>query len=139
MSISDAVKPVLEVEPSELSPNAAAAFTVISFGTPGAESENKIELAMQAKDLHGNDLAAQEIVRLTCGGDATMSLGSGARGTVLSGDDSNDMIVQTDEDGAFDLEVTDATSETSTILAGPTQGSGLMDCSASVECDFSLV
>ena len=84
MTIADAVKPVQETTIVELSPVLAALFSVISWLTPGAEADNKISVELQLKDLQGAANAKAECLRLTCSA-GTMALGSGAKGTVLSG------------------------------------------------------
>ena len=80
----------------------------------------------------------KERIRLTCTTGATMNLVSAGAGTVLSGADSDDMIIETDEaSGSFDLEVTYDGTGTVTVIGGATQGSGFVHCGESVDLTFA--
>lgn len=114
--------------------------SVVTWGTPGAEAGNKIETELQLTDPSGDAWDETTILRLTCTSPGTMSLGAGAKGTVVSGDDTDDMIIETDATGAFSLEVTD----TSTVLVGDiyvlggsTQGSPALDARTSLTNTFA--
>ena len=138
MPIEDAVKPVQKVTTSEMAKDFADLFAVVSWGTPGAEADNKIAVTLQLKNALGDNLEGKERIRLTCAEGATMNLAAGGDGTVLSGADSADMIVETDEDnGQFDLAVTYAEAGTITVVGGATQGSGFVDCGESVDLVFA--
>lgn len=138
MSIADAVKPVQEVTMTELSTAFLNGIKVVSWGAAGTEALDKIQVTLQLKNALDTPLAAKERLRLTAGLSGTMALKGAGRGTVLSGSGTADMIIETDETtGAFDLEVTDAVGETCTIVAGTTQGSGVVDCAESKDLVFA--
>jgi hypothetical protein len=48
----------------------------VTWGTPGAEADNKIAVTLQLKNPLGDDLAAKERIRLTCTEGAAMNLAS---------------------------------------------------------------
>ena len=67
-----------------------------------------------------------------------MSLVAAGDGTVLAGDDTADMIIETDvATGTFDLEVSFAAADTITVVGGATQGSGLLGCREIVDLVFA--
>ena len=138
MPIQDAVSPVQKVTTDELAKEFADNFGIVNWGTPGAEVGDAIAVTLQLKNPLGDDLAVKERIRLTCTENADMSLASGGNGTVLSGADSDDMIIETDEaTGTFDLEVAFNQAGTITVVGGVTQGSGLVDCGESVDLTFA--
>ena len=138
MPIQDAVSPVQKVTTSELDKDFADAFAVVGWVTPSAEADDKIAVTLQLSNPLDEDLAVKERIRLTCTTGATMNLVSAGAGTVLSGADSDDMIIETDEaTGSFDLEVTYAGAGTVTVVGGATQGSGFVHCGESVDLTFA--
>ena len=138
MPIGDAVSPVQKVTIDEMAQEFADQFGVVSFGTPGAEADDKIAVTLQLKNPLGEDLAKVERIRLTCTAGATMSLAAAGDGTVLSGDNSEDIIIETDETaGTFDLEVTTTDVGTVTVVGGATQGSGFVSCGVSLDLTFA--
>jgi len=140
MPIQDAVKPVQKVTTSELAKDFADHLAVVTWDTPGAEADNKIAVTLKLQNALGDDLAAKERIRLTCTEGATMDIVSAGDGTVLSGADSDDIIIETDEaNGQFDLEVTIADAGTVTVVGGVTQGSGCVNCGESVDLTFAGV
>ena len=138
MPIQDAVSPVQKVTLDEMTQEFADRFAVVTFGTPGEEANDKIVVQLKLKNALMQDLAAKERIRLTCTAGATMTLAPAGNGTVLSGDDSEDIIVETDEaSGEFDLEVTSAVAGTVSVVGGATQGSGFVHCGQSVDLTFA--
>ena len=138
MPIQDAVSPVQKVTTSELDKDFADAFAVVNWDDPGAEADDKIAVTLQLTNPLKEDLAVKERIRLTCTTGATMNLASAGAGTVLSGADSDDMIIETDEaSGSFDLEVTYDGTGTVTVIGGATQGSGFVHCGESVDLTFA--
>jgi hypothetical protein len=138
MPIADAVKPVQKVTIDEMAQEFADKFAVVSFGTPGAEADDAIAVTLQLKNPLMQDLVVKERIRLTCTAGATMSLVDAGNGTVLSGDGSEDIIIETDETtGSFDLEVSYADTGDITVVGGVTQGSGFVSCSESVDLTFA--
>ncbi len=138
MPIQDAVSPVQKVSLDEMSSTFANRFAVVTFGTPGAEAGDAIAVSLQLQNALGAALAAKERIRLTCTIGATMSLATAGNGSVLSGDGTEDMIIETDEaSGTFDLQVEYAGSGTVTVIGGATQGSGFVHCGESVDLSFA--
>ena len=138
MGIEDAVKPVQEVTLGEMGKDFANKFAMVSWGAPGAEADDKIAVTLQLKNPLGDDLAGTERIRLTCGAGATMALQAAGNGTVLSGDGTDDMIIETDETiGSFDLEVAFDQAETISVVGGPTQGSGFLGCREVLDLVFA--
>ncbi len=138
MPIQDAVKPVQKVTTSELDKEFADNFAIVGWDAPGAEVNDKIAVTLQLTNPLNDDLAVKERIRLTCTTGATMNLAAAGAGTVLSGADSDDMIIETDEaTGSFDLEVTYAQAGTVTVVGGVTQGSGFVHCGESVDLTFA--
>jgi hypothetical protein len=129
MGIADAVKPVKTLSQDEMGTGFANQFAKVSWGTPDAEADNKITVALQLKNALDEDLVAVERIRLTCTEGATMALKAAGNGTVLAGAGTPDMIVETDEvTGSFDLEVTFPDAGTVSVVGGATQGSGFVSC-----------
>ena len=113
-------------------------FVAATWGTPGTEADDKMAVTLQLKDLLGDDLVGTERIRLTCTTGATMALVAAGNGTVLSGDGTDDMVIETDgTTGSFDLEVTFDQAGTIRIVAGATQGSGLVSCKEFVDLVFA--
>ena len=138
MPIQDAVSPVQKVTFDEMTQEFADRFAVLTFGTPGAEADDKIAVTIQLKNALMQELAAKERIRLTCTAGATMTLAAAGNGTVLSGDESEDVIIETDEaTGTFDLEVEYTGTGTVTVVGGATQGSGFVHCGQSVDLTFA--
>lgn len=138
MPIQDAVSPVQKVTTSELAKEFADAFAIVGWGEPGAEANDKIAVTLQLTNPLDDDLAVKERIRLTCTTGATMNLAAAGAGTVLSGADSDDMIIETDvATGSFDLEVTHEGAGTVTVIGGATQGSGFVHCGKSVDLTFA--
>ena len=138
MGIGDAVKPVQEVALGELSKDFADKFAMVTWGTPGAEADDKIAVTLQLKNPLGSNLLTNERIRLTCSAGATMALEAAGNGTVLTGDGSDDMIIETDgPTGTFDLEVTFDQAGTISVVGGATQGSGLVGCKEVIDLVFA--
>ena len=137
MGIADGVKPVQKVTFDEMTQAFVDKFAKVTWGTPDAEADNKITVALQLKNAVDENLVEVERIRLTCTEGATMALKAAGNGTVLSGSGTADMIVETDvATGTFDLEVTFAGADTITVVGGATQGSGLVGCRDSVDLVF---
>ena len=138
MGIADAVGPVQKVTFDEMTQAFVDKFAKVTWGAPGAEADNKIEVTLQLKNPLDENLVAVERIRLTCTEGATMSLVAAGDGTVLAGDDSTDMIIETAVgNGQFDLEVTHAGVGTISVVGGATQGSGFVGCKEFVDLVFA--
>ncbi len=138
MPIEDAVSPVQKVTMDEMAQEFADRFAILTFGTPGAETDDTIAVQIQLKNALMEDLAAKERIRLTCTAGAELSLADGGNGVVLSGDGTEDMILETDETtGTFDLEVDYTGTGTVTVVGGATQGSGFVHCGESLDLTFA--
>jgi hypothetical protein len=138
MGIGDAVQPVKSVTIDEMAQAFADQFGGVTWGSPGAEAADKIEVTLQLKNPLEQNLNVVERIRLTCTEGATMALKAAGNGTVLAGDGTEDMIIETDvATGTFDLEVTYALVGTVTVVGGGTQGSGFVGCKESVDLVFA--
>ena len=138
MGIADGVKPVQKVTFDEMTQGFVNKFAKVTWGAPGAEVDNKIEVTLQLKNPVNENLVEVERIRLTCTEGATMALVAAGDGTVLSGDGTADMIIETDvATGTFDLEVSFAAADTITVVGGATQGSGLLGCREIVDLVFA--
>jgi hypothetical protein len=138
MAIADAVKPVKSTDLDEVAKALADKFAKVAWGPQSPEADNKIGLPVTLQNLLGDPLVKKERLRLTCSEGATMAIGPANKGTVLAGSGTSDLLVETDlELGLFDLEVTYAGIGTVTVVAGGTQGSGLVDCGTSVDLVFA--
>ena len=138
MGIADAVKPVKTLSQDEMGKSFADQFAKVTWGAPGVEADDKIEVTLQLKNALDDDLNKVERIRLTCTEGATMSLVAAGDGTVLAGDDTADMIIETAEtNGQFDLEVSYAGVGTISVVGGATQGSGFVGCKEFVDLVFA--
>ena len=138
MGIAEGVKPVQKVTFDEMTQAFVDKFAKVTWGSPGAEVDNKIEVTLQLKNPLDENLVAVERIRLTCAEGATMALKAAGDGTVLAGDGTADMIIETDvATGTFDLEVTFVGVDTITVVGGATQGSGLLGCRELVDLVFA--
>lgn len=138
MPIEDAVAPVQKVTIDEMAQEFADKFAIVSFGTPGVEADDAIAVTIQLKNPLMQDLAVKERIRLTCTAGAEMSLVDAGNGTVLSGDGTEDIIIETDETtGSFDLQVDYADVGDITVVGGVTQGSGFVSCGESLDLTFA--
>ena len=136
MPNSNPVSAVQKTTLSEIGKDLADKFEVIAWGAPGTEANNKIVVALQLKNLLGDDLPVKDRIRLTSSDGATMTLAAAGNGTVLAGDQSDDIIIETD-DGVFDLEVTYTQAGTVSVAGGATQGSGYIACQEPVDLTFA--
>jgi hypothetical protein len=109
-------------------------FLVVSWGDPAVVDPTSQTIELQLVDLAGEVVEAAHVLRVTCNDKATMAVGES--GTALSGDESADVIVQTDETGLLQLVVTCEEEVEIEIAAGPTQLSPMLDCSAGATCSF---
>lgn len=138
MPIADAVKPVQKVTLSEMAQDFADKFGVITWGTPGSQEDDSIAVTLQMKNPLMQELAVQERIRLTCSAGASMTLADAGAGRVLSGDNSDDIIIETDDaSGSFDLEVTLEGAGDVTVVGGVTQGSGFVHGGQSLTLSFT--
>ena len=138
MGIADGVKPVQKVTFDEMTQAFVDKFAKVTWGAPGAEVDNKIEVALQLQNAVDADLVLVERIRLTCTEGATMALKAAGNGTVLAGSGTPDMIIETDAvTGSFDLEVTFAGVDTISVVGGATQGSGMVSCRTIADLVFA--
>jgi len=138
MPIQDAVAPVQKVTMSEISKEFADRFAILTYGEPGVEADHKIAVQLKLKNALMQDLASKERIRVTCTEGATMNLAPDGSGTVLSGANSDDIIIETGvATGTFDLEVTSALPGTVSVVGGVTQGSGFVHCGQSLDLGFA--
>jgi len=129
----------------ELTDAFADLVVVPTWGTPGAEAGNKIEVVCQLKDAKGEDLAAQRVfdvhVADTEYGDdsasATISDAAVPIGTILSGDGTAAVRVRTDAAGQIALEVSEVAAASRYLSIRPCYGSPWMDPTDTVELAFT--
>lgn len=112
-----------------------AKFVVVSFETPDVEAGNEIAVQMRLKDLAGDYLEAEHIVRITCDSRATMTVG--VSGTALQGDGTDDLIAKTSVLGKLDLTVAYTGVATISLAVGPTQMSPMLDCTVGADLVFA--
>ena len=110
-------------------------YVAVAWDDPEIVDPTTRQVVLRLKNLVGGNVAASHVLRLTCDDRASMT--NGERGTVLSGDESDDLIIRTDSEGIFDLVVTCDQSITVSIAAGPTQMSPMLDCSVGCEVSFT--
>jgi len=138
MGIADGVAPVQKVTFDEMVQGFIDQFAKVSWGTPDAEAGDMIGVVLQLQNAVDDDLVAVERIRLTCTPTATMTIKAAGNGTILAGDGTADMIIETDAvTGSFDLEVTDVGVGVITVVGGATQGSGHVSCRTSVDLTFA--
>lgn len=126
MAERDAAAPARVVTSSEMD----SVVCTVSWGTSGAEAADTIETDLVLQDQQGDAWGATTTVRLTCTAPGTLSIGAGAKGTVIAGSGTTDMLIETNSDGEFSLLVTDSSAALVGdiyIMAGATQGSPAMD------------
>jgi len=109
-------------------------FGVVGFGADFAVGVGVRGIEMQLKDLAGDNLAGANVVRITCDPQATLSLG--AHGSLISGDNTADLIAKTSVTGLLSLEVACAAAVEIFVVAGATQASPMLDCRATGTVTF---
>ncbi len=109
-------------------------YVVVDWSDPETVNPTTQRVSIQLKNLGGGDIADPHTLRVTCDDRANMTVGES--GTILSGDDSSDMIAHTDPNGKLDLIVSCDQAITVSIAAGPTQLSPILDCRDG--CDISF-
>jgi len=112
-----------------------AKFVVVSFETPDVEAGNEIAVQMRLKDLAGDYLAAEHVVRVTCDDRATMTVG--VSGSALAGDGTSDLIAKTSALGKLDLTVAFVGAATISLAVGATQLSPMLDCAVGADLVFA--
>lgn len=127
----------LAITAAKLASAVADLFAVVSWGSPGAEAGNVIEIQLQLLDAQGNALAEERVFEVhvadaAYGGDsatATIAAGGGAEGTIISGSGTAAVRVQTSEDGLLDLAVSETAAASRYLSVRPCHGSPLLDAS----------
>jgi len=112
-----------------------AKWVTVTWAVPVKAAPDRYSVIMTIRDLAGNRLAQTRLIRITCTPDATLTVG--ARGTIVSGDNSADLILKTHSTGMVDLVVVCPTPKTVTVITGPTQGSPMLDCSTQLVVTFT--
>jgi hypothetical protein len=118
-----------------LDADAQAMLVKVSWGTPVVLDGDNQKARIQLTDADGTVLNSQAVFRLTTEPDASLSIASGGAGSILAGT-GNDVIVKASATGKVDVQVTCTGVKTITVAAGATQGSPILDCSAT--CDFAF-
>jgi len=110
-------------------------FVTVTWGEVAAAGPNTKTVPLRLRDYLGSPISTARVLRVTCDDRARLSVGE--HGSVLSGPDSPDLIAQTDDTGRLDLIVSCPVQAVVTLAAGPTQGSPLLDASATVDISFT--
>lgn len=130
---------------AKLKDEVADLIVVPAWGTPDAEAGNAIEVLLQLQDAQGNNLDEQHVVEIHvsdtvyAGDSATATISDAAVpiGTILSGDDTAAVQVQTDASGQIKLEVTETAASSRFLSVRPCYGSAMFDCRDTVELPFA--
>ena len=123
------------ISPQKLALALLRKFVAVTWGEPQEAAPNTKLVPLQLRDYLNNPVPAAHVLRLTCDDRARLTVGE--HGAALSGSNSSDMLVQTDETGRIDLVVSCPETITVTLAAGPTQGSPLLDATATVDVAFT--
>ncbi len=122
------------VTPAKLSAALLARFAIVTWDEPVDISPDTKTLDLQLTDLLGQPLTAEHVLRITC--DDRAALAVGEEGTPLSGNESADLIAQTNASGHLALTVTCNENTDIFIAAGPTQLSPMLDCRIPAQLTF---
>ncbi len=112
-------------------------FAVVTWEAPVDVAPDTKTLGLQLKDLLDQSLSASHVIRITC--DDRASLSVGGSGNALSGDNSSDVIAQTNASGHLTLTVTCNENADIFIAAGPTQLSPMLDCRTPAQLTFNPI
>ncbi len=123
------------ISPQKLATALLRKFVAVTWGEPQEAAPNTKLVPLQLWDYLNNPILAAHVLRITCDDRARLTVGE--HGAALSGSNSADMLVRTDETGRLDLLVTCAQPVTITLAAGATQGSPLLDATALFDVNFS--
>lgn len=113
--------------------DAQAILGKVTWGSPTTDSGVRKTSRLQLVDADGTPLAKAAVLRITCSDGGTISVGT--KGSLLSGAGA-DAICETASDGKLDVRINCTQTKTITVIAGPTQGSPIVDCSESVDMVF---
>ena len=129
----------------EVDDSLADTLVQVGWGTPEAEAGNKIEVELQLADAKGEALALECALELhvsdgtayaSDSGTATISLGAGAEGEIISGDDTAAVRAKTSATGKLSVEVSEAGAGTRHVTARPTYWCPILGSMASAELTF---
>ena len=118
----------------KLSAQLLARFAIVTWEEPVEVAPDTKTLGLQLTDLLGQPLATAHILRITCDERATLAVGED--GEALSGNESPDLIAQTNASGHLALTVTCNENTDIFIAAGPTQLSPMLDCRTPAQLTF---
>ncbi len=100
-------------------------FVVVTWGAVNPVDPHTQTVRILLRDLAQNAILAAHVLRITCDERAILSVGG--IGQALSGDQSPDLIAQTNTRGRLDLLVICREGASITLAAGPTQASPFLD------------
>jgi len=123
------------VTPAKLAAALLRKFVVVFWGEVSTPAPETRLVTLELRTFQGQPLTAAHILRITCDERARLSVG--VHGLVLSGPDSPDLIARTDESGQLDLLLSCSVLATISVAAGPTQGSPLLDTTATIDVPFT--
>lgn len=122
------------VIPAKLAASLLQKFVCVSWGEPVSLAPDTRTLALALRDFLGQPVCAAHVLRITCDDRARLSVGG--HGLALSGENSADLIAQTDENGVLELLLTCIEPVSISLIAGATQGSPILDATALCEVTF---
>ncbi|HUX17292.1 MAG TPA: hypothetical protein VMW52_12525 [Phycisphaerae bacterium] len=133
------------VDVEELADALADRFVKPTWGTPGAEAGNEIEVDLQLVDAKGENLAEELVLEIHVAdteygadsGTATIAAGAGAEGTIISGSGTAAIKAQTDATGLLALKVAEAAAASRFLSSRPCHGSPMLDCRNTCELTFT--
>ncbi len=113
-----------------------AMLAKVSWGAPTVIDGLNAKSRLQLKDVDGDDLSLQALLRITAPTGVTLAIASGGGGTVVDGS-GNDVSVKLSPTGKADIQATVTEAGTHKVSAGVTQGSPLVDCQQTVDLTFA--
>jgi len=122
------------VTPAKLSVALLSRFAIVTWNEPVEIAPDTKTLGLQFNDLLGQPMNVAHIIRITCDERAIMTVGN--EGVSLSGDNSSDLIAQTDATGLLTLTITCNENTDIFIAAGATQLSPMLDCRTPAQLTF---
>jgi len=133
------------VTAAKLASALAAKLATVSWGTPGAEGSNAIEVLLQLVDPAAENVLAEQVFEIHVAdtefgadsGTATIAAADVPIGTILSGSGTAAVKVQTDSNGQVALKVTETAAENRYLSARPCYGSPFLDASATATLEFA--
>ena len=122
------------VTPVKLSAALLSRFGIVTWNAPVDVDPDTKTLGLQVSDLLGQPMTAAHTIRITCDERANMTASDD--GLVLTGDNTSDLITQTNASGLLTLTITCNENADIFIAAGATQLSPMLDCRTPAQLTF---